>query len=533
MPEPTTPGSSPPESRTVHPGRFHLSAVWLIPIVAVLAGAWVAVTRILAAGPTITITIDTAEGLAVEKTKIHYNGVDVGVITDIRLSDHHSKAVLTAQMEPKTERLLVADTKFWVVSPRISGANVTGLNTLISGAYIGMQIGESAERRRSFVALAAPPIVASDTPGRFFVLRSPDAGSMDAGTPVYFRRLAAGEVVSRDLSKDGQSFEVRIFIRAPYDQYVTTDTRFWKASGVDLTVGAGGIELQTESLLSIIVGGIAYETPANGPPLPAAEPESVFTLAKTRAEAVRPPPNNPGRYRLIFRQSIRGLKVGSPVEFRGVPIGEVIDIGAEINTRTLEFTAPVTIELDAARMGVKMIGPQFAGTPQQLRHELIERLVAKGARAQLRKANLLTGGVYIDFERFPDAPPARLDWSQTPVELPTIAGELELTEQRLIAVLHKLEEVPMKEIGEDLRRTAADLDKVLVSADSALQKADRLLGNADRMVEPESVLGTQLGMALEEITRAAQSLRSLADYLERHPEALIRGKPGGPDEEKK
>src|SRR5215470_12655019 len=259
MPDRDPPSSSVPESRAVPRRRTRLSLVWFIPIVAAIVGAWVAVTRVLSEGPKITIVMKSAEGLEAGKTKIHYNGVDIGTITTIELSKDHRHVMLTAQMAPKTEDFLLDDTKFWVVRPRISGANITGLGTLISGAYIGMEIGNSKEERREFVALETPPVVTGDIPGRFFVLKTADLGSLDTGTPIYFRRLQVGQVASYALDEDGKNLTVKVFVRAPYDQYVNPNTRFWHASGIDLQLSASGLTVRTESLLSILIGGVAFE----------------------------------------------------------------------------------------------------------------------------------------------------------------------------------------------------------------------------------------------------------------------------------
>src|SRR5262245_32837318 len=250
-----------PESRAVPRKRTKLSLVWLIPIVAAAAGAWVAVTRILGEGPKITIVFRSAEGLEAGKTKIEYNGVQVGTVTAIRLSDDHRSVILTAQMQPRTEDFLVEDTTFWVVRPRISGATVTGLGTLVSGAYIGMEIGSSEKGQRRFEGLEVPPVVTGEVPGRFFVLKTSDLGSLDTGTPLFFRRLKVGEVASYRLDEDGRSLSVKVFVNAPYDQYVNPNTRFWHASGIDVSLSASGLSVQTQSVVSILIGGIAFETP--------------------------------------------------------------------------------------------------------------------------------------------------------------------------------------------------------------------------------------------------------------------------------
>ncbi len=526
MPDRDPPLPSVPESRSVPKKRTRLSLVWFIPILAAIVGAWVAVTRVLSEGPKITIVFRSAEGLEAGKTKIHYNGVDIGTVTAIRLSDDHQRAITIAQMAPKTEAFLVEDTKFWVVRPRISGANVSGLGTLISGAYIGMEIGTSQEDKRDFVALEIPPVITGDVPGRFFILKTPDLGSLDTGTPIYFRRLQVGQVASYELDKDGKYLTVKAFVRAPYDQYVNPDTRFWHASGIDVSLSASGLNVETQSLLSILVGGIAFETAPSVLVLPPAEENSVFTLFSNRTEAFNPPPRNPQTYQLIFKDSVRGLAPGAPVEFRGIPVGKVSDISAQVDLKTFEFSVPVTIQLDPQRLGVKIYDLGPGSNLETMRRKLIDALVAHGVRAQLKTGNLLTGSAFVSLDFFPGAPPATVDWSQKPVQLPTIPGQLEAIEETVENIIKKLDKVPFQEIGDDLHKAITELDKTLVTAQGALVSARATLDNTSNLTGPNSVQVQQLDDTLREVSRAVRSLRVLADYLERHPEALIRGKKG-------
>ncbi len=524
MAEPQTPPGSMPASRTVARKQTRLSLVWIIPIVATAVGLWVAVTRIRSEGPKITIVFGSADGLEAGKTKIYYRGVDIGTLSTIRLSDDHQRVIAIAQMAPGTEDFLLEDTEFWVVRPRISGANVTGLGTLISGAYIGMQIGNSKEEKSHFVALETPPVVTSEVPGRFFVLKTTDLGSLDNGTPLFFRRLQVGEVASYQLERDGQLFTVKVFVRSPYDQYVTANTRFWQASGIDMQLSANGLSLQTQSVLSILIGGVAFETPAHGQVLPTADANTVFTLYESRAKAFEPAARNPQTYQLIFKDSVRGLAPGAPVEFRGIPVGEVADIRAQIDLKTLEFSVPVTIRLDPQRLGVKVIATQSGAELEKMRRRLIDSLVTHGVRAQLRTGNLLTGSAFVAFDFFPEAPPATVDWSQTPVRLPTTPGQLQATEASVENIIKKLDKLPLQEIGNDLHRTLGDLDLTLDSARGTLISAHSTMDNANNFLEPNSVQSQELDSTLQEVTRAARSLRVLADYLDRHPEALLRGK---------
>ena len=315
-------------------------------------------------------------------------------------------------------------------------------------------------------------------------------------------------------------------MQAPYDQYVNPNTRFWHASGIDLSLSASGLTVQTQSVLSILIGGIAFETAPSETVPPPAEENTVFTLFANRTQAFNPPPRNPQTYVLVFKDSVRGLSAGAPVEFRGIPIGEVSDVRAQIDIKTFQFSVPVTISLDPTRLGVKILDISAGVDLETMRRKLIDALVAHGVRAQLKTGNLLTGAVYVSLDFFPGAPPATVDWSQTPVELPTTSGQLEATEATVENIIKKLDKVPFEQIGDELQKAIAQLDKTLVSAQSTLSSARGTLDNTTVLTEPNSSQVQQFGSTLQEVSRAARSLRVLADYLERHPEALLRGKSG-------
>jgi paraquat-inducible protein B len=541
MPDERTESPAVPQARALSRRRTRLSLVWFIPIVAALVGAWVAVTRIESEGPKISLVFQSAEGLEAGKTTIKYRGVDIGTISSIQLSPDHRQVLAMAQMMPKSENFLVDDTQFWVVRPRISGANVSGLGTLISGAYIAIEIGNSTRAKRDFVALETPPVVTGDVPGRFFVLKTSNLGSLDYGTPVFFRRLQVGEVAAYALDKDGQFFTVKIFVKAPYDQYVAANTRFWQASGIDMQLSASGLSIQTQSLLSILIGGIAFETPASGPVLPAAEENSVFPLYVNRAQAYEPPPRNPQLFELIFNESVRGLEPGAPVEMGGIKVGQVMDIRAQVDAKTFKFSAPVTIEMDPQRLGVKLVGLRQGADLSAMRRKIIDSMVAHGVRAQLQTGSLLTGAVFIAFGVFPGAHPAYVDWSQNPPQLPTTPGQLAAVEASVGNIIKKLDKMPLQQIGDNLNQSLANLDLTLVSArgtlhtanttlnsaSTAFNHASTALNSANSLVEPNSAQIEEVDQTLQEVSRAARSLRVLADYLEQHPEALIRGKRGG------
>ncbi|HTO47218.1 MAG TPA: MlaD family protein [Burkholderiales bacterium] len=533
-----------PEAVAAPRRRWAPQLIWIIPIVAVLAGGWLAVKAILERGPTITISFKTGEGLEAGKTKIKYRDVDIGLVKEIALSDDRKRVVATAELEKGAADLLVEDTRFWAVRPRITAGGVSGLGTLLSGPYIAVDPGHGKRARRDFVALDVPPIVTHEDPGREFILRAEDLGSHEVGVPVYFRRLQVGEVVTRELDKDGKGVSIKIFVRAPFDQYVTTHTRFWNASGVDVSLDATGVRMQTESLVSILIGGIAFQAPPDGAGVaPAADANAVFNLFPTREAAMKQPDLEILPLVLVFRQSVRGLSVGAPVDFRGVTIGEVVRIGAEFDPKAFNFVQPVEINLYPDRLRAHSRDSGTLLPPSATQEERLKRVqlfVDKGFRAQLRTGNLLTGQAYIAVDFFPDTPKVKFDPSKRPLEIPTIPGAFEELEATIASVVKKLDRVQYEQIGADLRKVMATLDQTLKSADvlakrlgddttpelnRTLEDARRTLKSAEGALATESPLQTDLRETLRELTRAAASLRALTDYLERQPQSLIRGKP--------
>ncbi len=515
--------------------RWSPSLVWLIPIVAAVIGGWLAVKGILERGPTVTISFNTAEGLEAGKTRIKYKDVDIGLVKSIALAEDRKGVVVTAELTKQAEDFLVEDTRFWVVRPRVAGGSVSGIGTLFSGAYIGFDAGKSAEQRREFIGLETQPVVTAGLPGRHFILTSEDLGFLDIGAPIYFRRIPVGQVVAFELDKDGAGVTFKVFINAPYDRYVTGNTRFWQASGVDVTLDAGGFRVNTESLASILIGGIAFQTPLDSTLAPQARENTAFTLFADRALALKHPDTVVETYRLVFRESVRGLSVGAPVDFRGFVIGEVAALNIELDSATNEVGMVVHIYLYPERFRRRNADAQVAIDSKAT----LEAMIARGLRAQLRTGNLLTGQLYVALDFFAKAPKAKLDWNAKPVELPVMPASLQELQATLAEITKKLEKVPFEGIGTDLRQTLQSLDRTLQNTDKLVQRVDRevapearaaiedarrTFAAAERTLAADAPLQQDARTALRELTRAAEALRVLADYLERHPEALLRGK---------
>lgn len=523
-----------PDAVATTRSRWRMQLVWLVPIVAVLIGGWLAVKAVIEQGPTITITFRTGEGLEAGKTKIKFKDVDIGVVRSVVLSKDHKRVVATADISKDATPLLVDNTRFWVVRPRIAGGTVSGLGTLLSGSFIGTDVGEAKGARRDFTGLEAPPVFTSDEPGRTFVLKGMDMGSIDVGTPVYFRRLQVGQIVSYSLDSDGKGVTVHAFVNAPYDRFVNTDSRFWHASGIDVALSPDGLRVETQSLVSIMIGGIAFETPGEPLEQAAAPTDMTFTLYHDRAEAMKRHDAIVTKYLVNFTDSVRGLTVGAPVDFRGVTVGEVTGIYTRFDRETRKFSIPVEFNLyperftSRYRTGAK--GGRLSLHPEQLANLLVER----GLRAQLRTGNLLTGQLYVALDFFPDAAKASIDWATNPPELPAIPGSLQSLQDSVTRLMAKLNGLPLDKIGNNTQQTLASanlllkqLDTVVPQARDTLASAHSALDSANSALQPGSELQQNTGDAMREIARTAAAFRTLADYLERHPEALVRGKTEG------
>jgi paraquat-inducible protein B len=492
--------------------RSGISVVWIIPIVAAIIGAWVAYKSLSEIGPTISITFENAEGLEAGKTKVKYKDVEVGLVESIGLEKDLKHVLVKVQMNAGSKDYLTEKTRFWVVKARVSGGTVSGLGTLLGGAYIAVDPVAGGKFVDKFIGVEQVPVVTTDQPGRHFMLKADTRGSLDMGAPIYFRQIKVGEVVSYQLAEDNQSVDFKIFIDAPHHLKVTENTRFWNASGIDVSLSAAGFKVDMESTVSLLTGGLAFGLPPNTEPGGSVPENTVFTLHDGRKEAYEQEITLREKFMLYFDGTVRGLTVDAPVEFRGIPVGRVVSVDLEFDKENEEFVIPVLIELEPERFG----GGTAAYAPEK-RKKILEGFIDKGFRAQLKTGNILTGKLYVDLDFYPDARKQELRIAKGYQVLPTVPTSIEEITRSVNTVLDKVKEFPFGKIGADMTHAIASLDKTLVQADGTLKSIDNL-------VAKDSPISQELQESLRELSDAARSLRVLADYLERHPEALLRGK---------
>jgi len=522
------------------------SLIWLIPILAAIIGISLAVKTWVQRGPEITIVFNSAEGLEAGKTKVKYKEVEIGTVQSIVLSEDHSQVLVTALLKKESEDFTAMDSRFWVVRPRVATSGISGLSTLLSGAYIGADAGIATEKTDKFTGLEVPPIVTRDNSGKQYVLRADDLGSLDIGSPVYYRRVKVGQVTAFDLNDDGKGVTIRIFVNDPYDKFVGINTRFWHASGFDVQINAGGLTLNTQSLVTIVLGGLAFQSPEN--PGPSANENTAFVLAKNQTDALKVEDSEVETILLKFEQSVRGLVPGAEVSFRGLQMGHVKSIGVQYDPERKEFSMPVLVEVYPGRLGQNFVEDRRSKhTPQQHLQIMIDR----GLRAQLRTGNFLTGQIYIAFDFFPKtktATPVKkgavanmvgMSASGGLMQLPTVPNSTDEFQTQASEIMLKLNKVPFDQIGNELQQSLKAFKHTLNNAGQlakklnndvapemtmAMKDVQKTLNAAERLLSEDAPLQQDLRQTLQELTRAAASLRILTDYLERHPESVIRGK---------
>lgn len=520
-------------------GKRGFSIVWIVPMVALLIGGWLALKAIREKGPTITITFVNAEGLEAGKTKIKYRDVNVGQVEQVTLSKDGSYVIATAKLVKGMEQYLTDKTRFWVVRAQVRGGSISGLSTLLSGGYIGVDPSRSGTPTNNFTGLEVPPVVTMGQPGRHFRLKADTLGSLNIGAPVYYRQIQVGQVVSYGFGQEGKGVDIKIFIEAPHQTKVTENTRFWNASGIDVTLNAQGLKVDTQSLVSIVGGGIAFDLPKDSSPGEEAKDEALFQLYPDHA-AIQEKQYTVRRYwLLLFDQSVRGLNIGAPVELYGIKVGEVVDLKLEYDAAMKKFQVPVLIAIEPERILVthrKDNDKDEQGNPEAFLKDLIEQ---HGLRAQLQSGNLLTGQLMVNMAFIPESPKALLAHRDGLPVVPTIPGSFEQLQESLNKIITNLDKVQFDQIGSELQMVLKEARSTLKQMGGLAEKLNqetapkvqatvtelqKTLVELQRTIGKDSPLNYNTQKALEELTQTLRAVRELADTLDKQPQSVIFGK---------
>lgn len=528
-----------------------LSIVWIIPIVAALIGGWLIYNTLSQQGPTVTMTFEDGAGLEAGKTKIKYKSIEVGTVKTVYISPDLSHVVVTAEFSKQAEPHLTENTKFWVVRPRLGLGGISGLETLVSGAYIAIDPRPGASAR-IFTGLEKPPGVTREDQGAQFQLRAENLGSSSPGAPIFFHDIQVGRVLDYELEKDGGAVLIDIFIQAPHHLRVRDTSRFWQLSGFEISLGAEGLNVKMESLSSLLTGGIAFDTPAiaGGSDEPS-QPGTEFKLFKNFASIQEEKYVLTRPFLVNFDGSVRGLSVGAPVEFRGIKIGTVSDIAIHLNPQTLEIKIPVLIDIQPERITTPQV---IMSKVEGDKYAVMKQMVKRGLRAQLETGSLLTGQLFVQLDFHPDLPQQELLMTGKYPEIPAVPATMDQLRRTVTDVMAEIRRLPLDKIAREILETVEGGNRLVNSPETqeavhnlnvALGNVEKLTSGLDRQVEtlatsldktlltvrkaiqvadPNSPAAVNMNSALKELAAAARSIRVLADYLEQHPEALVKGK---------
>ncbi len=531
------------------------SPVWLIPLTALLIGMWLVFQTWYQRGPSIVVQFTSAEGIELGKTEVRYKAVTVGKVKNIKLSDDLKHIEASIELNKEIGRHLGSDARFWVVSPRVNRSGVSGLTTLFSGTYIGMDPGTNTDDLSFYQGEDRPPVIAPSENGKHFYLLSDSLGSMDIGAPIFYKQLQVGEVIDYKLLPEQNQVRLEVFIRDPYYDFVRTNTRFWNASGAEFKMSATGAEFRMESLTSLLVGGVAFDTPKSIGSGELSEDGAEYILYRNYAAAQEKQYSQKLFYVMYFNGSVRGLAVGAPVEFQGIPVGQVENIDMRMDSQSLDIRIPVLVSIQPQQFDGKITVKDAEAA--------MRKLVAKGLRAKLETGSLLTGQKLVTLSMEKEPEPAEIVVTQFYSEFPTVgsvlddlplmateimsslqdtldgirslvnSGKLDKTVDNLNGVLVEAEQAiktakeAIRQVdGKTLPSVTSNISQITVDLGKTLQKIQGSMVQVDRLTAQNSPTQFQLQEMLEEVTAASRSLRGLTETLQRQPASLLRGKKG-------
>jgi len=538
-----------PDSNTPPPPNFRAAqrwnVVWVVPIIAVLVGMWMIWQHVRSHGPVVNVSFETADGIVAGKTEVRCRSVRVGFVKSVDLSDDLNSVTVRLQMDPDTRQLLPEGSRFWVVRPRVSGTDISGLGTLLTGAYIELDPGNGPEGSLDFVGLEMPPATISSIPGLRLRLNADQAASLVAGSPVYYRGFEIGRIEGKSLDPEGRRVVYNAFIRQEYSGLIRKNTRFWNTSGIDVTAGVDGFKVRTPSFQAMFSGGVSCAVPGGLEPGDLAADGSGFRLYPGENDAMNTPFDPNLRMLLLFDHSVRGLKQGAPVEFRGMPIGRVADISFQYLKGAGDMRVPVLVEIDT-----RLLLVDRTDRSDEENEAYLKLAISEGLRASLKTASLITGALYVDLDYYTDAAASEATRIGDFPVMPTISSGLAQLESRLTSILEKIDNLPIEEMlakfttaADETAVTVAQAREVFQEVEAAstalrvtLEKPsfqelpDELTKTMEQLqvsiasLGPEGAVQGDLLRTLDEMRAALRSMTQLTNSLDEKPNSLIFGR---------
>jgi paraquat-inducible protein B len=544
--EPAT-TSPPPAATPEYRAAQRWNIVWVVPILALLIGGWMIYRNLSSQGPVAQVRFETADGIAAGKTEVRCRSVRVGMVKDVKLAEDLKSVIISLELTPDSGGLLRNGTNFWVVRPRVTTTELSGLATLITGAYLELDPGPPVGPEvNHFTGLETPPRTSRDVPGLRIILTADEAGSLVAGSPIYYRGFEVGRIENRQLDKELQKVTYDAFIREEYSSLVRENTRFWNTSGIDISAGADGIKVRTPSFQAMVAGGATFSEVSGLDPGRPVEDGRIFTLFGDEDAANSASFNPTLKFVMLFDQSVRGLSKRAPVEFRGIPIGRVADISFDYLTVPEDPSIPVLVEIDPS-----LLRPDAAEKIVKPDSDFLKDAVARGLRASLKTGSLLTGALYVDLDYYKESPHAEVGNAGGYPTIPTVSAGLAQLEAKLTAILDKVSvaaDVTMKKIGtaadeaaitiadsrttlKEIEQTAASLRKTLDSPEFTQIPADlrttlAALEKSVSSVGPDGAVQGDLLRTLDELRASLRSFKSLTTGIDEKPNSLLFGRDG-------
>ncbi|KAB2641120.1 MAG: intermembrane transport protein PqiB [Verrucomicrobia bacterium] len=530
-----------PEFRAVQ--RWNM--VWVVPILAVLIGGWLVYQNLASRGPTAQVRFETADGIAAGKTEVRCRSVRVGMVKDLELASDLKSVLVYIQMDRHAATLLCDDTRFWVVRPRVSATDISGLGTLLTGAYIEVEPGSGSPGPTAFRGLEEPPPTNRNVPGLRLVLTADEAGSLAVGSPIYYLGVEVGRIEKRELAPNKRQVYYHAFVRKEFSSLVWENTRFWNTSGVDISAGATGIKVRTPSFQAMLSGGASFGIPEGLDPSKPATDNTVFKLYPDREEAQSSLFDPSLKVLLLFDQSVRGLTKGATVEFRGIPIGRVVNVSFDYLPSGKDSRVPVLVEMDPALLRRSMQG-QVAGPNA----EFLKQAVEQGLRAGLKIQSYITGTLFVDFAYYPDAAVAAVSQVGEFTTVPTLPNGLAQLEMKVTAILDKIQALPLDEVVGNIGKAAAESATTLTAARTTLAEINVTAAAARHMLDdpqlrgvpadlrrtlsdlqktiasvgPDGSMQGDLLRTLDELRASLRSIKGLSTTLDDKPNSLLFGR---------
>lgn len=526
---PDTPPTAPaPHAKLRRP---HFQLVWLVPIMAALIAGYLGYRTIMERGPLLTLTLDSADGLQTGQTQLKYKAVALGTVESIDLAPNNGHVVVKVRMNNIGERFLTSHARFWVVRPRLALSDLSAVETIVSGAYITVDPGKpGGDYQTHFTGLEQPPGVRSDEPGHTYTLTAYKLGSISTGSPIFYRDISVGEVLGYDIGDGLGPIKISVFIRAPFDNLVRPDSRFWNSSGVSFGISGGVLQLQMQSLQALVAGGITFGLPYDARDELPSPDNSSFHLYPSQQQAEAAEYKNQIQIVTYANADVSGLTPGAPVMAMGIEVGDVTAVTLQVDPKLAKMRVKISLQLQPQRILTMKSQDEISNAAA-----LFQKFVDNGMRVEISTANYVTGQKEINLAMVSKAPPAKVTVQDGAIVLPFKADAMSQTLNNAADITTKMDQIPFAQIGDNLNKLlqtsnatlgSSQTKNLIIQLGATLKSTDATLQSLNQGFGQDSDMQRNLRQILSQTNSTLQSFQALTIYLNQHPQSLIFGRSG-------